>query len=521
LHFETIVKLNKRLPLPRVKKELRILVVEDGTGDVEWMGELKKSGLKFQSHCVQNREMLLEELERFPPDIILSDYRPPHSGGYKVLQTARDRLPDVPIIYVAESEPKGNGGKVLKNIEVVPKRHLSELVPAVQRALRLAEERAKRKETEEALRKSEERYRSLVDNLRDCSICNLDPNGVVVSWNEASERLEGYKSEEVLGQHFSIFFQDSDRKAKPAAFLKKAAKGEISEELWQRRKDDSNYWSHLLLFPLCDAPGNITGFTRMSHNLSGPRKLQEKVEAMQKEYEERLALLASQYKDAIEELESFSYSVSHDLRAPVRHIDGFTEILQRAAQKELSPDSRGLLQVIGESSRLMGKMIDGLLVFSRLSRMELAPEKTDVTELVRSITRELEMAHPTRNISWSIQKLPVLEADRIPLRQVFSYLLVNAVKFTQPRAVARIEIGAEQTEADQIFFVRDNGVGFNPEYTHKLFGIFQRLHGTSEFEGLGVGLACAKRLMTRLGGRVWAQGSEGEGACFYFSIPRT
>jgi PAS domain S-box-containing protein len=516
-----MVKLNNGPVLLRVKKELRILVVEDGTGDVEWMGELKKSGLKFQSHSVQNREMLLEELERFSPDIILSDYRPPHSGGYKVLQAARERLMDIPIIYVAESEPKGNGGKVLKNSDVVPKRHLSDLVPAVQRALRLAEERAKRKEAEEALRKSEERYRSLVDNLRDCSICNLDPSGTIISWNEASERLEGYKSEEVLGQHYSVFFQEADRKTKPSLFLKKAAaQGEISEELWQKRKDETGYWSHLLLFPLCDASGQITGFTRMSHDLSGPKKFQEQVEALQKEYDGRLAQLAAQYKDAIKELESFSYSVSHDLRAPVRHIDGFTEILQRAAQKELSADSRGILQVIGESSRLMGKMIDGLLVFSRLSRNELVPEKVDVNELVRILTRELELAHPTRKIAWSVQNLPTLEADAATLRQLFSYLMANAVKFTQPRTAARIEIGGEQTETEQIFFVRDNGVGFNPEYTHKLFGIFQRLHGTSEFEGLGVGLACAKRLTTRLGGRVWAQGKEGEGACFYFSIPR-
>lgn len=391
--------------LPRVKKEPRILVVEDGTGNFKWTGELKKAGLKFQTHSVQDRQALLEQLEKSPPDLILSDYRSPAAGSFKVLQTAREKLPDVPIIYVAESANKGNGSKGPKNADIVSRQKLSELVPAVQRALKLAEERARRKEAEEALRKSEERYEALLQSLK--------------------------------------------------------------------RE--------------CDA---------------------------------RLAQAGAQHHDAVKELENFSYSVSHDLRAPVRHIDGFTEMLQRGAEKELSEENRALLQVISDSSRLMGRMIDGILSYSRFSRAELKPEKLDMDDLVQTLAREIEFAHPGRKIQWSIQRLPVIKADRAALRHIFGVLMNNAVKFTQSRPEALIEIGAEQIENEIIFHVRDNGVGFNPEYAHKLFGIFQRLHGTAEFEGLGVGLACARRILTRLGGRIWAEAEEEKGACFYFALPK-
>jgi light-regulated signal transduction histidine kinase (bacteriophytochrome) len=240
----------------------------------------------------------------------------------------------------------------------------------------------------------------------------------------------------------------------------------------------------------------------------------------QEGFEERLSQLTQQYEEAVKELEGLSYSISHDLRAPIRHIDGFTEMLQRAAQKELSPDNHALLEVIGHSSRLMARMIEGLLAFSRLSRMDLTSETTDANEVVKILATELELAYRGRKITWSFGKLPTLQVNRKALREILLHLMTNAVKFTQPKGEARIEVEAKMIGSEAVFHVRDNGVGFNPEYTHKLFGVFQRLHSAEEFEGLGLGLATARRIVSRLGGRIWVEAKEDEGACFYFKVPK-
>ena len=244
------------------------------------------------------------------------------------------------------------------------------------------------------------------------------------------------------------------------------------------------------------------------------------LQTVQEGFQARLLQLGHQYEEAVKELEGLSYSISHDLRAPIRHIEGFAEMLQQAAQKELCPDNHALLEVIGHSSRLMARMIEGLLAFSRLSRMELTAETTDANEVVKILATELELAYRGRKISWSFGKLPTVQVNRKALRDILLHLMTNAVKFTQPKGEARIEVEAKMTGTEAIFHVRDNGVGFNPAYTHKLFGVFQRLHSTEEFEGLGLGLATARRIVSRLGGRMWVEAKENDGACFYFTLPK-
>lgn len=221
------------------------------------------------------------------------------------------------------------------------------------------------------------------------------------------------------------------------------------------------------------------------------------------------------------ELESFSYSVSHDLRAPLRAIHGFARILLEDHQASLDPEAQRLLRVIDQNTRQMGHLIDDLLAFSRLGRQSISRAPVDMAELTASVVDEVRRSEAERNGHFEIEigALRPAYGDPALLRQVISNLIQNAVKFTRGRPEPRIEVGSAAAGDQAVYFVKDNGAGFDPRYRDKLFGVFQRLHRAEEFEGTGVGLAIVKRIVQRHGGRVWAEGKTGEGASFYFTLP--
>jgi signal transduction histidine kinase len=237
--------------------------------------------------------------------------------------------------------------------------------------------------------------------------------------------------------------------------------------------------------------------------------------------QDALQLLNAKLKDANQELESFSYSVSHDLGAPLRHIDGYAAMLIDHTQGQLSEQAARYVDVIRTESKRMRQLIEDLLSFSRTSRAEMRRSRVDLDALVSSGIRDLEMAMQGRNIEWNISALPPAAGDPALLKQVFANLLGNAVKYTRPRDPARIEIGAAEDDGGQMtLFVRDNGVGFDMKFVDKLFGVFQRLHMAEEFEGTGIGLANVRRIVTRHGGRIWAQAAVDQGATFSFTLTR-
>ncbi|MBI3111808.1 MAG: response regulator [Ignavibacteriales bacterium] len=234
-----------------------------------------------------------------------------------------------------------------------------------------------------------------------------------------------------------------------------------------------------------------------------------------------LVKVQDELKRLNKELEAFGYSISHDLRTPVRHILGFTELLLRDPQLQPEGKARGYVSIIQDSCRRMMTMIDGLLAFSRLSYAEMRREHVDMDRLVREARRDLGTETGGREVIWNISPLPSVDGDRSLLYEVLQNLLGNAVKYTRPRMQATIEVGSHDgPENETTFFVRDNGVGFDMKYAHRLFEVFQRLHAESEFSGTGVGLANVRRIIARHGGKTWAESKEGEGATFFFSLPK-
>ena len=231
---------------------------------------------------------------------------------------------------------------------------------------------------------------------------------------------------------------------------------------------------------------------------------------------------SSELQAANKELEAFSYSVSHDLRAPLRHINGFAELLQKESASRLDDKGTRYLKMIVDSAKHMGRLIDDLLAFSRIGRTELRMAPVKLDHVVKEALQDLQPDIDKRHIAWTVHALPEVLGDHALLRQVFVNLISNAVKYSATRDMAAIEIGSLQDASggEAIMFVRDNGVGFDMQYAHKLFGVFQRLHGSKEFEGTGIGLANVRQIIARHGGRTWAEGTPDKGAVFFVSLPR-
>jgi signal transduction histidine kinase len=250
------------------------------------------------------------------------------------------------------------------------------------------------------------------------------------------------------------------------------------------------------------------------------RRTTEELRSLNEELEERVALRTAEIEASNKELEAFSYSVSHDLRAPLRHISSFANLLREHAANSIDETGVKYLSRIIEAANGMGRLIDGLLIFSRLGRMEMSRDPVNLNQLTEEALQELQSEIEGREIVWRIGELPVVEGHRETLRAALVNLLSNAIKFTRPRRPAQIEVGCREARGGEaVCFVRDNGVGFDMRYAGKLFGVFQRLHHAKEFEGTGIGLANVQRIISRHGGRIWAEGEVGRGATFYFSLP--
>ncbi len=272
--------------------------------------------------------------------------------------------------------------------------------------------------------------------------------------------------------------------------------------------------------PLHGKDGRLVGGVHVARDITERKQSEKELERYRMHLEDLVAERTAKLTAANQDLESFSYSVSHDLRAPLRHMAGFAELLQKHMQSQLDEKAEHYLATITSSAKQMGVLIDDLLAFSRMGHSEMQKNKINLNPLVKSAIRGSQHEVKARDIRWDIDDLPDVYGDPSMLSLVISNLVSNAIKYTSTRSHAEIEIGYKNDKDEIIFFIKDNGIGFDMTYADRLFGVFQRLHTQDEFEGTGIGLANVQRIISRHGGRVWAEGAVGQGASFYFSLPK-
>ncbi len=359
-------------------------------------------------------------------------------------------------------------------------------------------------------RAEEERNRFFTLSLDLFCIAGFD--GYFKTLNQSWETVLGYKREELLATPYLEFIHPDDRPATSSeAERNSQGRNAISFANRYRCKDGSYRWFLWNATPVVER-GLIYAVAR---DITEQKRVEDSVRKLNEDLRERTAQLETLNK----ELEAFSYSVSHDLRAPVRHISGFADLLSKQDVGS-DPKTHRYLKFISESAGQMGQLVDDLLSFSRMARSEMNLGRVPLKRLVADVRHELAGSCANRSMTWRVEELPEVTGDGAMLRLVFTNLLANAIKYTGRQPHAQIEVGCAPAADEVVVFVRDNGVGFDMKYVDKLFGVFQRLHRNDEFEGTGIGLANVRRIVHRHGGRTWAEGAVGRGATFYFSIPR-
>jgi PAS domain S-box-containing protein len=370
-----------------------------------------------------------------------------------------------------------------------------------------------------ALRDSEERFRLLVEGVTDYAIYMLDPAGKVVSWNKGAERLKGYTAEEILGKDVSVFFLPVDVAAgKPAAELARAAAdGRTEQESWRVRKDGSHFWADVIVTALRDDDGKLRGFSKVTRDFTARKASEDAV----REAGLKLRAYATRLERSNRELETFASVASHDLQEPLRKIRAFGDRLTGKYGAQLEPTGRDYLARMCGAAARMQDLIENLLTISRITTKAQPFSPVDLGSVARDVLSDLESRIAQTAGRVEIGELPSVEADATQMHQLLQNLLGNALKFHRPgvppvvRVSSRALLGGDRFEIQ----VQDSGLGFDDQYSERIFGMFQRLHGHSEFEGTGIGLAICRKIVERHGGTIVARGVPGQGAFFTVTLP--
>ena len=378
------------------------------------------------------------------------------------------------------------------------------------------------------LKEREQQFRTLADSIPQLSWM-AEPEGRLFWFNQRWYDYTGTSPSQVGEKDWSELIDPEDAARVLEHFNAALREGTLWEDQFRLRRADGSYrWFLSRARPVRDGEGRIVRWFGTNTDIDDERRTLESLKQAEEEIrhlntglEKRVRERTAQLQEANKELESFSYSVSHDLRAPLRHITGFAQLLERRAAAKLDDVARGYLTTIAGAAKQGGTLVDDLLAFSRMGRAEMRQSRVDLDQLVAEARKDLLPEANGRQVEWQVGELPTVEGDPALLRQVIHNLLANALKYTRPKPEARIEVGTREEEGEVVVWVRDNGVGFEMQYVDKLFGVFQRLHTAEEFEGTGIGLANVRRIVSRHGGRTWAEGAVGQGATFTFTLPRT
>ncbi|QHS58075.1 sensor histidine kinase [Chitinophaga agri] len=359
-----------------------------------------------------------------------------------------------------------------------------------------------------ALKQARENYHKMVEEVKDYAILMLDLDGNILNWNKGAEKIKGYTASEIIGKNFRLFYTAKDRTAQVPELLLDAAlnDGRVQHEGWRVRKDGTLFWSNVTITAMHDPDRQVTGFLKITHDLTENRLA-----------EENHHLYTEKLENKNRELEQFTYIASHDLQEPLRSISSLAEMIVEQYQGKLDEDADTYLRFITQSVNRMSQLIKGLLDYSRLGKAEL-DSQVDCNEIMGTVIADLRSAIHDSNAIINIKQLPVLSAYPMELKLLFQNLLSNAIKFRDRNRQLYVNVSACLTDEGWRFQFQDNGIGLDPRFKEKIFEIFQRLHSKSAYEGTGIGLAHCKKIVAMHNGRIWVDSVPGEGSQFYFTI---
>jgi len=366
------------------------------------------------------------------------------------------------------------------------------------------------------LRESDLRYRLLIEGVADYAIFSMDSHGNITSWNTGAERIKGYKPEEIVGKHFSTFYTEEDRKAGlPEHVLRTAEQtGHFTGEGWRVRKNGSRFWASVVVTPLRDEEGNLCGFSKVTRDMSDRKALLDQLQ----QHAHELELRVRERDESNAELEAFAYSVSHDLRAPLRAISGFAEALHDEYRDRLDEVGRDYLNEVTSAAGRLNTLVQDLLEYGRVGRINMPLASVSVETAINGARRQLGELPPG---TLSVAVPAGLQVRGYPqvLAQVIFNLLANGLKFHKPHAAPKVDISVETRNGMVRLNIRDNGIGIAPEHQERIWNVFERLHDRESYVGTGIGLAIVKRAMSRMNGSCGVDSKPGEGSTFWIELP--
>ncbi len=424
------------------------------------------------------------------------------------------------IHYIPDFQNGSVEGFFIELHDITERRRTEEFVLHANQDL---EERVRSRSAE--LFASEQRYRLMVDAIQDYCIYFVDENGGITEWTESAQRLHGHTRSQIMGRSYEVLLSSDNAgedEVDPGQVLRLAkAHGQWETRGWRLREDGSRFWAHTVLTALRNEAGELQGLSSITRDMTAAKSLEDVMNDLNRELEKRVAERTQQLVAANKDLDVFSHMVSHDLRAPLRHIASFVSLLQEQMGDSADTLALQYQNSIAKASKRMSLMIEGLLEYARLGRVAIDTQPVPIAQLVEGVIAHLKQENPDRRIEWVIENdLPVVRGDAMLLAQALGNLLGNSVKYTRPRDLARIEVGWKVSPVGgRTFYIADNGVGFDLEKAHNLFVMFQRQHHSMDFEGTGTGLALSQRIIERHGGRIWSETAPGEGCTFYFTLP--
>jgi PAS domain S-box-containing protein len=463
----------------------------------------------------------------FPEPVASMEQHLLHTGAWEgeLLHRRRDGSHIVvSSLWTLHRDVKGLPARILEvNVDITARKQAEEQLAG--QTVELTQQAEELAHSRHALETQTLMLQSVLDSMAE-GLVAADEQGKFVIWNPAAEKILGLGSANLPSkdwtEHYGLFLADCTTPF-PADQLPlvRAIRGEASTaEMFVRNPAlVEGVWIEVSAAPRTDKHGAVRGGVAAFRDITRRKSDEREIQKLNDELEHRVIERTAQLETANKELESFSYSVSHDLRAPLRHICGFSKMLEEEFGPSLDPAAQHYVERIQSGTQKMGQLVDELLKLARIGRRALSPHVTNLNEMVNEVIAMLQPDCEGRQVEWVIAELPATACDPILVQQIFQNLLVNALKFSRTRTPAVIEVGCHQNEdGPPVFRIKDNGMGFNMKYVDKLFGVFQRLHRAEDFEGTGIGLATVQRIVHMHGGRVWAEGEIDKGATFYFTL---